>query len=559
MTILYLSWLRKSFRFIGVPQHASLEIRGNFDLDFDVILEIKFVGILPLMLRKESKLELGSDLNVQCEAHWAIYRHYLLHPAAPRHRTLRNPHIIKKKYTYQDVEESKKSLIRNMNQKFQNSPFQKEIFPVLLKNFDNAKRNKLIIKTQDIDFQKLPLPELDFLRKHFDKVKNMITHTTLKENNKSSWSIFSKVQILVILGYTDNLDVKEDLKIIKELEENASAEIDVIEGDEVRDFGEWTEEINERLKKKYFYIIIFVGHSETDYKTGEAYFYISKTEFLDFSSIWYSLEQLSRKNLQLVIWNSCDTLGFQNKFYDFGIPATIMFRDLVSDPIAHKFLKQFFNYFTKGFSFYDAVEKSRRDLQGQVDPSCEILPSIFQTQDADITYPGWSFNQKIGRIWVDYGRLFLSLSLSLSFVISLVLYFFCNIRNTQPCSPLQITSPSNNQTVGYNGNIKFDILNKKNTTTNGCKYFLKLTSPNGSDDIQEITNSINNSYSVYFGVASRPVDNGTYTISTLAGKCKTLPLGEISSNENKIYLKDESFVCSSIQGFDSIYVTRKPK
>lgn len=108
--------------------------------------------------------------------------------------------------------------------------------------------------------------------------------------------------------------------------------------------------------------------------------FINAHESLTLGELKYGLRQAIGQGLQLAIFNSCDGLGLAEELEHLHLPQLIVMRELVPDPVAQEFLKQFLASFVQGDSLYLAARQARERLQGLEGefPCASWLPIIYQ-------------------------------------------------------------------------------------------------------------------------------------------------------------------------------------
>jgi CHASE2 domain-containing sensor protein len=230
---------------------------------------------------------------------------------------------------------------------------------------------RVLIRTEDPYLHKLPW-ELWDLFNNFPKAEpslsqlNFVNAEFLRRPVRKS-----KVKILAILGYSNEINVQEDRKILEDLSPTSAEVIVLVEPD--------LKQISDELWEQSWDIIFFAGHGET--KNGTGKIYINKNDSLTIDELWIGLRKAVDNGLQLAIFNCCDGLGLATKLDDFQmIPQMILMRELVPDYIAQEFLKYFLQEFVNGKSLYAAKREARKRLQGLENrfPCASWLPVIWQ-------------------------------------------------------------------------------------------------------------------------------------------------------------------------------------
>jgi hypothetical protein len=178
-----------------------------------------------------------------------------------------------------------------------------------------------------------------------------------------------KLEILVISGNDEGINIKEDRKI---LEGYKRLKITPLEKPSVQ-------ELTETLWQKKWDIIYFAGHSMS-FK-GDGRIYLNQQESLTLSELKNALLKAVGNGLQLVIFNSCDGIGLA-KFLlsESGMPQVMVMRELVPDEVAYSFIKYFVESLSKGNPFGYASREAREKLQGleKEYPCATWLPVMFE-------------------------------------------------------------------------------------------------------------------------------------------------------------------------------------
>jgi branched-chain amino acid transport system substrate-binding protein len=178
------------------------------------------------------------------------------------------------------------------------------------------------------------------------------------------------VKILAILGGDENLNVREDLDILKKL---PGTKVTLLEKPQ-------RETLNERLCEHPWDILFFAGHSSSSGGDKSGVIQLNDADSLSLSQLRNALKKAIKNGLKLAIFNSCDGLGLARDLADLRIPQVIVMREPVPDRVAQKFLRYFLDDFSQGKSFYLAVRQAREMLQGMEGefPCASWLPIICQ-------------------------------------------------------------------------------------------------------------------------------------------------------------------------------------
>lgn len=188
---------------------------------------------------------------------------------------------------------------------------------------------------------------------------------------KKSTSTTNKVRILACLGYSREISVDKDRSLLEQLP--SSAEIVFLVNPSCAQLSEilW--------EAQGWDIFYFAGFSNSDSDGSNGKIYLNSTDTLTANDLKYALERAMGRGLKLAIFNSCNGLGIGNELANFGSLTTIVMRDLISDAVAHTFLKHFLEAFSSGKSLYASVRETRERLHGLEDiyPGASWLPVIF--------------------------------------------------------------------------------------------------------------------------------------------------------------------------------------
>ncbi|MEM9216579.1 MAG: CHASE2 domain-containing protein [Cyanobacteria bacterium P01_F01_bin.150] len=178
----------------------------------------------------------------------------------------------------------------------------------------------------------------------------------------------AKVNILAILGNSDNIDVGADEAILNSL---PGARVQFLVQPSRQEF-------TEHLHDQPWDILFFAGHSDTE--NGEGIIQLNQTRTLTISEIEYGVKEAIAQGLQLAIFNSCNGLGLAHALSRLQLPQMIVMREALPDHVAHEFLKSFLKGFANGLPFYQAEREARQRLQALEDefPCASWLPLIYQ-------------------------------------------------------------------------------------------------------------------------------------------------------------------------------------
>ncbi|BAZ02768.1 WD-repeat protein [Tolypothrix tenuis PCC 7101] len=243
----------------------------------------------------------------------------------------------------------------------------RQIKELCLTHLNIADEVRVIIRTNETQQRKLPWHLWDLFEPY--------AYAEIAFSSLSSYrlpkSLRLNPRILIILGNSEGINVAEDEKLLKQYCQEA-AEIVVL--------AEPTPaELNKYLWDDTGWdMIFFSGHSRTESTKGRIF--LNRTDSLTMEELRYGLQTAVTKGLQFAFFNSCDGLGIASELESLHIPQIIVMREPVPDKVAHHFLKDFMQQFTRGKSFYQSVSISRKKLQGLETeyPCASWLPVIIQ-------------------------------------------------------------------------------------------------------------------------------------------------------------------------------------
>ncbi|MBD1869008.1 CHASE2 domain-containing protein [Cyanobacteria bacterium FACHB-471] len=252
----------------------------------------------------------------------------------------------------------------------------------LREEFSRSDTIRFLIRTDDLNLQKLPWHEWDFFER-YPKAEVALSAPEYEAIHSSKTysgkTVLGKrtVKVLAILGSSEGIDLEGDRQILEQLPD---AEIEfLVEPNR--------QQLSDRLWKESWDILFFAGHSRTEGEAGRIY--INQTDSLTLVELKYGLRQAIDHGLQLAIFNSCDGLGLVQELHQLRIPQMIVMREPVNDRVAAVFLQYFLEAFASGEPLYLAERQARERLQGLEHefPCASWLPIIFQ--NPLVTPPNW--------------------------------------------------------------------------------------------------------------------------------------------------------------------------
>ena len=171
----------------------------------------------------------------------------------------------------------------------------------------------------------------------------------------------SQGRILCVAGNSKGIDIEEDKRIIQQrlgdrcdlqfLKEPTPQELH----DELFDDKGWQ-------------VFFFAGHSNSDNNAANGVLYINQNpdnNTIKVEELKAGLKKAINKGLQLLIFNSCSSLGIATDIVAEGLdlPSIIVMRAPLPDVVANEFVKYLFTYLAAGELLFLAVRKAKNDLQ----------------------------------------------------------------------------------------------------------------------------------------------------------------------------------------------------
>jgi hypothetical protein len=143
-------------------------------------------------------------------------------------------------------------------------------------------------------------------------------------------------------------------------------------------------------------ILFFAGDSETHNNGQAGFIKINPHNTLSLMDIKKTLRTAIAKGLKVAIFNSCNGLGLASELAHLNLGYIIVWREVVPDVIAQKFIEYFLSAFSCGKSLFASVASARdrllelageQDLQKKL-PGINWLPIICQNTTE--SPPTWS-------------------------------------------------------------------------------------------------------------------------------------------------------------------------
>lgn len=229
---------------------------------------------------------------------------------------------------------------------------------------------RIFLDVDEADLRRFPWQDWEFFQEHCqDAEVALYERIDATKTNSPSGS----VKVLVVVGNNEGIaeGIREDLKAIKELEQQNKGIFNVLEQPSRHDL------LNE-LRSQPYEIFIFTGHSGSSDNKEIGWIELSQTDSLKISDLKLALRQAINKRLQLCIFNSCDGLGLAKQLAELKLPLAIVMREPVPDEVAARFLRVFLQKFSNDESFFKSFREARHGLEGfnAQYPGVYWLPSI---------------------------------------------------------------------------------------------------------------------------------------------------------------------------------------
>lgn len=352
---------------------------GNFEKGFPVILEMGKDG-------KETELKItgflpGSSRITESFTNWQQdFRKKVTgndrgeSPNYPRMKAQGQARVFSSKNSAEQLKQELNQWLNSGDEKWQ------KIRDRLQQYLTKTDEIRVVIQTEENQLRQLPWQEWDVFTEGFPNSEIALS-TTEYALPKTKGIVGEKVRIIAVLGRNDNIDTKFDQQEFEKLPKN-QADIHFLEQPTKQYLLKDIED------QRGWHILFFAGHSFTS--DGIGYFDINQTETLTINELKNTLKEAIANGLQLVIFNSCDGLGFAKQLQRFHLPQMIVMRDRIPDQVAQHFLRDFLTAFASNQSFYTSVLLARKKLEDAWDkryPGVSWLPVICQ--NPSVKPPTW--------------------------------------------------------------------------------------------------------------------------------------------------------------------------
>ncbi|MGB3267914.1 MAG: CHAT domain-containing protein [Microcoleus sp.] len=170
----------------------------------------------------------------------------------------------------------------------------------------------------------------------------------------------SRGRILGVTGNSKGINVKKDKKEIEKYL-GICCELKFLEEPTPQEFR------NELFDEKGWQVLFYAGHSDSDTNAANGLLYINQElqdNTVTLEDFKEGLKQAIFKGLQLLIFNSCSSLGIAADLVTEGIslPSVIVMRAPIPDFIAQEFVKSLFRYLALKEPLFLAIRKAKNDL-----------------------------------------------------------------------------------------------------------------------------------------------------------------------------------------------------
>ena len=218
------------------------------------------------------------------------------------------------------------------------------------------------VYTQDIKCQytkdilyRLPWREWDYFSQvyYLEAALCFNKFQSNRNNNIKKQEEFRRVRITSIFGESEGINVQVDRELIEKLSQRG-AELLVLSQPKRPDFIKlWDEPCD---------ILFYSGHSYSEEYSQVGFLQINQWESLNLEEIKNTLREAIKKGLKIAFFNSCDGLGLAQQLADLNLSLIIVWRELVPDKIAQRFLEYFLNSYAEGKSLFTSVRDARIKL-----------------------------------------------------------------------------------------------------------------------------------------------------------------------------------------------------
>ena len=337
----------------GIP--VSLQIGDEGQLS-----DIATTGWLPV----------ATSLVAAYEKWQQTYRQVFSSSAKPTHR-ISAPAVQITNVSYKEsltvCSQSEKVLTKRINQ-WLNSELFRPVRETLLAYCHPSENIRLLLQTDDLQIQRLPIHRWDWFER-YPQAELVLSSAAYVQPANVAWNDASQLRVLAVLGDSHNLNTDNDLAALKAMPNTV-----------VTCLREPTRSLlTETLYDYPWDIVLFAGHSDC---TSDPKICLSAQESFSLSELKHGLKKAIAQNLKLLILNTCDSLSLIKALGDdLQLPATVVMRSPVPDPVAHTFLRYFLTALSQRQPLPQAVREAREKLQGIEHnfPFSSWIPALYQT------------------------------------------------------------------------------------------------------------------------------------------------------------------------------------
>ncbi len=281
-----------------------------------------------------------------------------------------NPHAV-----YQGLKEEIQTWLKN-------DEFYRKIEVNLRTQIGNTSESvQIFLECDDSQIWELPWDAWNFREEYrnCEIIRSSSEYSIIPQQaTKPGTYLPSRGRILCVLGNSKGINVKKDAEIIKK-SLGDSCELEFLE-------EPTPDEFNDRLfDEQGWQIFFFAGHSDSDANARNGRLYINQdaaNNTITVDNLKSGIKQCSFKGLQLLIFNSCSSLGLAADLVAENNPlqSIIVMRAPIPDKIAHDFVKFLFRYLALGKPLFLAVRKAKDDLRRWDDrfPGASEIPVLCQ-------------------------------------------------------------------------------------------------------------------------------------------------------------------------------------
>ena len=285
----------------------------------------------------------------------------------------------------QEYNDSEQNLIQQFND-WLNNLSSHGILNTLENALNNSDKLWIRLITDDLEIAKPPWHSWDWIQTQ-KKNKKEITITFSPSNLRVSKTILnSKFSVLLVFGSLEDKKIQEEEQKLWEdiLGKN---KIKVLKNEKAT-----RDTIYQEIRNNDYDLIYFSGHSQTN-KENRGEFSLANSEPLQANNLINILRK--KTNLKLVIFNSCDSLGFVFDLYkqELAISNIIAMRYIIHNQTSLYFLRELIQLFIKqGKPLHESLQlirESLEDNQDQYATGSYLLPVLFQLSPKPQIWKNW--------------------------------------------------------------------------------------------------------------------------------------------------------------------------